>query len=192
MDQVQKVNYMKSCGGPELLTFWEKEARVRFVAVVADAALGIVAAAAHTYDEIIATSKEVLLAIINRDRAVIDLLRINQGDKNIMEFLAEIEDQARLCRANERRITEDDLVRMALVAGFKDCTLAEKVLAEEYDLRTTIQLAVTRENSKANVEAMQGKQAEGVRRMLDADTSQDEDMDNSIAKMEEKLAVMKV
>ena len=111
-----------------------------------------------------------------------------------MEFLAEVEDQARLCRANERRITEDDLVRMALVAGFKDRTLAEKVLAEEYDLRTTVQLAVTRENSKANVEAMQGKQGEGVRRMRykqASDNSEDEEAMN-IARLEEKLAVMKV
>jgi hypothetical protein len=202
-DDQQKVNYVKSCAGPDLITFWEKEARVRFAAVEANPALNIVAEAAHTYIQIIEESKKVLLAIINRDRAVIDLLRISQGDRSVMEFLAEIEDQARLCRANERRIMEDDLVRMALVAGFKDRLLAEKVLAEEHDLKTTIQLAVTRENSKANVAAMQGKQSERVMRMKEetiarmrpcseSDMKIMEEEEGDIARLEERLAVLKV
>ena len=54
-----------------------------------------------------------------------------------MEFLAKVEDQARLCRA-KNRITEDDLIRMTLIAGFPDRLMAEKVLAEEQTLVATI------------------------------------------------------
>ena len=194
-DDVQKVNYRKSCAGAELLTFLEKEVRIWFQAVAVNAALGIIAAAAHTYDEVVAESRRVLLAIISRDRAVIDLLKISQEDRSVMEFLAEVEDQARLCRANENRITEDDLIRMTLIAGFRDRLLAEKVLAEEQTLVATIQLAVSRENSKANVEAMQAKNSEGVRRVGDLDKRDKESMeilDDDIQKMEERLAVMKI
>jgi hypothetical protein len=170
----QKVNYVKSCAGPELLTFWEKEARIRFENIEANEQLNVEAQAAHTYNELVLETEKVLLAIINRDRAVIDLLKIDQGNKTLMEFLAEVEDQAKLCRANEKRITEDDLVRMSLIRGFKDKNLAEKALAEEYDLKTTIQVAATRENSKANVAAMQAKNGgDSVRKVSRRSQSED-------------------
>ena len=86
--------------GPELTLFWEKEARVRFSAVAADAHSGVAGRDAHSYDEIVEESKKELLAMVNRDRAVIDLLRMSQGDKMAMEFVAAAEDQARLCRAD--------------------------------------------------------------------------------------------
>ena len=37
---------------------------------------------------------------MNRNRAVIDLLRMSQGDRDAMEFGATVEDQARLCNAD--------------------------------------------------------------------------------------------
>ena len=43
---------------------------------------------------------------------------------------------------------------MALIAGFKDRTLAEKCLGEEYDLKQVVATAITRESSKANAEAV--------------------------------------
>ena len=64
---------------------------------------------AHTYEEIIKVSKDTILKYISRDRAIIDLLHIPQGDKNIMEFLAMVEDQAGLCRVAEVPIPEDVL-----------------------------------------------------------------------------------
>jgi hypothetical protein len=154
-EEAQKVAYLKSCAGAELLTFWEKEARVRLEAILANEEQNIAAQNAHTYDEIVTETEKGLLQLVSRDRAVIDLLKMTQGDKNVMEFLAEVEDQAKLCRANEKRIHEDDLIRMALLAGFKDRNLAEKALAEEFDLKMTIQVASTRETSKANARAMQ-------------------------------------
>ena len=124
----EKASFVQSSGGTELSTFWEKEARIRWVAST-DPVL-----AAHTYEEIIAESKSALLKYVSRDRAIIDLLHMPQGDKSVTEFVAQVEDQAALCRVTEIAITEDDLKRLALIAGFKDRSLAEKCLGEEYDL----------------------------------------------------------
>ena len=41
-----------------------------------------------------------------------------------------MEDHAFLCRVAEIAITVDDLKRLALIAGFKNRTLAEKCLGE--------------------------------------------------------------
>ena len=48
-----------------------------------------------------------------------------------MEFLAKVEDQAKLTRENKQRITKDDLIRMSLIAGFWERNLAEKALVGE-------------------------------------------------------------
>ena len=82
----RKVACLRSNTGPELTLFWEKEARVRFSAVAADAHAGVAGQDAHNYDEIVEESKKELLAMVNRDRAVIDLLRMSQGDKLKFKF----------------------------------------------------------------------------------------------------------
>jgi hypothetical protein len=51
-----------------------------------------------------------------------------------------------LCSVGERAITEYDLKRLALVAGFKDRSLAEICLLEDYDMRQVIATSVTRES----------------------------------------------
>ena len=51
----QKASFVQSSGGTALSTFWEKEARIRWIAST-DPVL-----AAHTYEEIIAESRNVLL-----------------------------------------------------------------------------------------------------------------------------------
>ena len=202
----QRMTYLKSTAGAELTTFWETEARIRFEAVAGNPDLGVVAQEPHTYEEMITETKRALLAIISRDRAVIDLLRLEQGEKTIMEFLGEAEDQARLCRAKEKPITEDDLVKMTMIAGMNDRILAEKVLAEDLDLKRTIQAAVTKENSKANAEAMQvepmrGKLAKAKKwrdgRSRSATQARDYDhsrqeMDEQIGALEEKIEELKI
>ena len=75
-DSQQKASFVQSSGGIELSTFWEKEARIRWVAST-DPQLP-----AHTYQEIIAESKSALLKYVSRDRAIIDLLH-PQGDKRV-------------------------------------------------------------------------------------------------------------
>ena len=54
-----------------------------------------------------------------------------------MEFLAKVEDQAKLTRANKQRTTEDDLIRMSLIAGFWERNLEEKALVGEGNPRIT-------------------------------------------------------
>ena len=71
----RKPSYIKSHAGAELMTFWEKEVRVRFTATLDGS--GEIEVAAHTYDEIVQLSKAELLALVSRDRAVIDLLRMS-------------------------------------------------------------------------------------------------------------------
>ena len=96
---------------------------------------------------------------------VIDLLQIKKCINSVIEFLAEVEDQVKLTRVDVEQITENHLTRMALIAGFRDRGLAEKALVKKTSLKSTITLAVTRENSKSNALAMEGKSDAGVRRL---------------------------
>ena len=75
---------------------------------------------AHTYVEMVEETKKILLKLVSRDRAIIDLLRMEQGSRSFMEFLSEVEDQEHLCRTEEKHITLDDLKRISLIAGIKD------------------------------------------------------------------------
>ena len=68
----QMNSFVQSSAGPELTTFWEKEARIRWLATVNPVQ------AAHTYIEIISLSKTSLLKYVSRDRATIHLLHIPQ------------------------------------------------------------------------------------------------------------------
>ena len=53
--------------------------------------------AVHKYEVVNRKSRNTLLKVINRDRAVIDIMKLEQRDRGFMEFLAEMEDQERLC-----------------------------------------------------------------------------------------------
>ena len=145
----KKLVFLRSIAGPELTEFWEKEARIRFSAEEVAGEL----VAAHTYDQVVGDTKKTLLKLVSRDRAIIDLLRMEQGTRSFMEYLSEVEDQTYLCQAEER-LTGEDLKRISILAGLKDRTLAEKALAEEYTLKTIIQAAINRESSKANAEGL--------------------------------------
>ena len=192
-DGAKRVAYIRSNAGPELTIFWEKEVRARFTDITADPATGRVAQAAHTYGELTNLSKKELLSMVNRDRAVIDLLRMSQGDMGAMEFVGAVEDQARLCRADTEPIKETDLARMALIGGMKDRSLAEKALAENYELKTTIETMKTRESSKANAVAMRGLAAgtEEVKR-LRSDLAGEESMEEEIDRLERNLQIMRL
>ena len=186
----QKLAYMKSQAGAELLTLWEKEVRARWESVPANEERGIAALEAHNFSELVTETERVLLEIVDRDRAVIDMLQMKQGDLTVMEFLAKVEDQSKLTRADSEPITEEGLTRMTLIAGFKDRNLAEKVLAEKYSLKTTVELAVTRESSKANARAMQGMGEVEVRR-LGRRSKSESDKETSIRDLQRQLDKLK-
>ena len=89
----QKMNFLRSCAGAELTEFWEKEVRVYFEASME----GEVAVPAHTYEQVVENTKQTLPKLVIKDRAIIDLLRLEQGNKRFMAFLADVEDQTHLC-----------------------------------------------------------------------------------------------
>ena len=82
----EKNSFVQSSAGPELTQIWEKEVRIRRVAIVDPAQ------ATHTYGELIKDSKATLLKYVSRDRAI---LHIPKGDKTVTEFLALVEDHHR-------------------------------------------------------------------------------------------------
>ena len=90
--------------------------------------------AAHTYEQVVENTKQTFLKLVSKDRAIINLLRLEPGNKSFMDFLADVEDQTHLC-PNWESLTGEDMKRISLLGGLKDKTLAEKALAEEYTLK---------------------------------------------------------
>ena len=157
----QKMTFLRSCAGPELTEFWDKEARIKFE----ENEVNGVMQPAHTYKEVLEETRKTLLKLVSRDRAIIDLLRMEQGSKSFMDFLSEVEEQERLCRTDEQIITSDDIKRMSILAGLKDRSLAEKALTEEYDLKQVITAAVNRESSRANAEGLRARPSHTVNKV---------------------------
>ena len=125
---------------------------------------------------------------MSRDRAVMDLLRMEQGGRSFMEFISEVEEQEKLCRISEMPLTSDDLRRIALIAGMNDRTLAEKAMAEEYNLEKVITTGLSRETSRANAEAMQSKPTARVNRLPEAESDSDIDVQNRLDILQEEIA----
>ena len=63
-------------------------------------------------------STNTLLKLVNRVQAIIDIMRLEQGVRGFMEFLAEVQDQERLCCMDEG-LTGEDLLRMSLMGVSK-------------------------------------------------------------------------
>ena len=123
----QKLNFIRSCAGAELTKFWEKEMRARFEAKVEEGAR----VEAHTYEHVVEDTKQILLKLVNKDQAIINLLRLEQGSRSFMDYLAEVENQTHLCH-NWESLTGEDMKRI------RDRMLAEKAMAEEYTLKQLI------------------------------------------------------
>ena len=62
-------------------------------------------------------------------------------------------------------LTGEDLKRMSLLRGFKDRSLVEKVITEEYMLQQLIQMAINRETFKSNTQEVQAKNAISINRL---------------------------
>ena len=56
--EIQKLNFIRSCAGPELDEFWLKEARIRLEAIPASADGTTPAQTAHTYEEVRQKAKQ--------------------------------------------------------------------------------------------------------------------------------------
>ena len=91
------MNFLRSFAGAELTEFWEKEVRVLFEATRE----GEVDVPAHTYEQVVENTKQTLLKLVSKDRAIIDLLRMEQGSRGFKDFLADVDDQMHLCHSWE-------------------------------------------------------------------------------------------
>ena len=151
-----KWEFIRSCAGPELTEVWEKEVRIIYKTTADEQA--------HTYEQVLKETEKTLYKLVSRDRAVIELFRMDQGTRTFSDFLAEIEDQTHLCHSSER-LTEEDLKRIGLLAGIKDRSLAEKAIAEDLTLKQIIQAATNRESSKINAEAIRSRPTSNVNRL---------------------------
>ena len=80
---------------------------------------------AYTYAQVVKNTKTTLLKLVSRDRAIIDLLRMKQGSRGFMDFLADFEDQTHLCH-NWQQLTGEDLKRISLLGGLKNRTRARR------------------------------------------------------------------
>ena len=78
------------------------------------------------------------------------------------------------------------------MAGIKDYTLAEKALVEEYSLKQVIQMAINRESSRANKEALRAKPTLAVHRVDDGDKLQDGNLDAMINHQQARLEELHV
>ena len=183
----QKLGFLRSCAGPELTEMWEKEARIRQEAEEENG----IRQEAHTYEQVLEETRKTLLKMVSRDRAIIKLFRMEQGSRAFMNYLSEVEDQSHLCMTWEP-LTNDDLKRISLLAGIKDRSLAEKALAEEYTLKQVIQMAINREGSRANAEALRAKSALTVQRVEGEDMFQGGYLDAMINHQQARLEELHV
>ena len=78
---------------------------------------------ADTCGQVVKNTTDTLFKLVNRDRAIMELLRMGQGSKTFNELLADIEDQTNLCHTWEK-LTPEDMKRISLLGGLKDRTLA--------------------------------------------------------------------
>ena len=83
---------------------------------------------AHTYEPVVEKTMQTLLKLVGKDREIVDLLRIEQGSQGFTDFLADMEDQMRLCHS-WKNLMGQDMKRISLLRGLKDRTLVEKALA---------------------------------------------------------------
>ena len=98
----EQIRFIRSCAGAELTDFLTKESRIRFEDIQADGARVVEAQTAHTFKQIKEESKKALLKLVSRDRAIIDLLRLEQGTRSFIDFLSEVEDQEHLSNVTKR------------------------------------------------------------------------------------------
>ena len=129
----RKWDFLRSCAGAELTELWEKEVRVVYEAT----GEGANRVEADTYDQVVKNTTATLLKLVNRDRAIIELLRMEQGNRTFNEFLADIEDQTHRCHSWEK-LTPEDMKRISLLSGLKDRTLARRGVGNRPRTRTTL------------------------------------------------------
>ena len=199
VENAKKISLLRSWAGKVLLNYWDKEVRIRWTSSPTIPAgqdqIEVPAVPADSYAEVINKTKAEILKHVNRDRSIIDLLHMRQQDDTWMAFISELEDSADLCQLDTKNFTRDDAIRVAALSGMKDRSLAEKALAEKYNLQTLISVGSTRETSKATAEAMAGKAVttlKRVPRVEDRFTGERDMEDMSEEELDRKISALSV
>ena len=91
-------------------------------------------------------------------------MKFEKIDRGFMEFLAEVEDQEKLCHMEEG-LTGKDLIRINLLGGLKDKNLVEKAITEEYTLHELKQATINQDSSKSNPNTIEAKNTISINRL---------------------------
>ena len=91
---------------------------------------------------------------------MIKLINIKRGDRNFTEFVADVEDQAKLTRADKVKIIEDNLTRMAFIAGCRDRSLAVQLQGMRTPLFVVTEGPGLRHNKRTKSRRLQAQSQE--------------------------------
>ena len=79
----RKIAYLRSNAGPELIIFWEKEVGIRNIDIPTNRDMPVLDM--HIYMELNWESRNSLLKLVNRDWAIMDIMKHEQRDKGFMD-----------------------------------------------------------------------------------------------------------
>ena len=91
-------------------------------------------------------------------------MNLEQRHRAFMKFLADVEDQEKLCHMEEG-LTGKDLIRINLLGGLKDKNLVEKAITEEYTLHELKQATINQDSSKSNPNTIEAKNTISINRL---------------------------
>ena len=150
----KKVRLLRSWGGPDLVKFMKTHANVLFEATPATATAEAIPA--DNYTQSVTKIKTELRQLVNKTMAMHQLMTTDQGDRNWMDFIKDLEDKAHILDFNSNPYQENDAVKDAAIFGMADGKLREKALAEDPDLPTLIRWGQSREAGKEGATDLRG------------------------------------
>ena len=173
-----KVATLQALGGPEMVDLLELQGKVQLVAIQADAAQGVVAVAADSYEVAIKKIRDAIVASTNNAMARLKLFQqMPQQGKAFAIWGAEVIKQAR--RVDWTAYGDREAARDAILFQTSDAKLRKKILAENLDLERTVEWGKANESS--------GRKA----RQVEETTNTNSDK-TKIRKLEEQLCRLQV
>ena len=170
-DDTSKIILLKSWGGPDLVEFMKTQARVAFETTDT--------ITKDTYSEAIEKIKAEMQKLVNRTLVMHDLMTTKQGQKNWMEFIAELEQKAYILGFDRQPYTQKDAVKDAAIFGMTDMRLKEKALAEDPGLDTLIKWGQARETGKEGAHALSEASGARTNRLAEMDEEEMDEMINT-------------
>ena len=186
-DEKRKLCLIQTWGGPELIEYMTRVAKVNFedIPAVGDAG-GITA---DTYTEAMEKVTKELAKHVNRTMAVYDLFNIKQDSLSWMEYVHLVEDKALICQFDERPYTFKEAVKDALVMGVRDNRFRQKALMDDPDLDTLVKAGMSHEEAKDTADILTGSSpSQTISRVAEGTEITDAEIDT----LRDALTVMKM